>query len=129
VRKSLDGRKTSNVQQYNGYDDYLPVTTHPAIGPLEINSVLPSHIMSNFPVNIVVGSNKSFSDEIHVFGCGFTNGTLEDDFTIKDFAIVVGGDCLGDTKGGTLDGCDGESESGDRELHLVLIVCLFVWEC
>eukprot|EP00751_Fragilariopsis_kerguelensis_P032593 CAMPEP_0170963596 /NCGR_PEP_ID=MMETSP0735-20130129/39703_1 /TAXON_ID=186038 /ORGANISM="Fragilariopsis kerguelensis, Strain L26-C5" /LENGTH=42 /DNA_ID= /DNA_START= /DNA_END= /DNA_ORIENTATION= len=40
--------------------------------------------MSNFPMDIVVGCNKSFSDEVHIFRGRFTFSTLEDDFSTED---------------------------------------------
>jgi hypothetical protein len=91
---------------------YLPMTTHD-----EFNIMFPSHVMSDFPVNVVVGSDESFSDEVHIFLCGFTFCTCEEDFSIKDCSFVVVHSLLVDAKHRTLDRGDGESESGDRKFH------------
>jgi hypothetical protein len=92
------------------------MTTHD-----EINIMFPFHVMSNFPMNIVVGSNKSFSDEVHIFLCGFTLCTCEEDFSINDGSFVVVHGLLVDAKHRTVDRGDGESESesesGDGEVH------------
>jgi hypothetical protein len=106
------GRKETKQANNMTNRYYLPIITH-----AEINIMFPFHVMSDFPVNIVVGSDESFSDEVHIFLCGLTLCTCEEDFSIDDCSFVVVHSLLVVAKHRTLDRCDGESESGDRKLH------------
>ena len=93
----------------------------PIIAHAENNIMFPIHVISGFPVNIVIGSNKSFSDEVHIFLGGFTFCPAEEDFSIDDGSFNVVHGLLVDAKHRTLDRGDGESESesesGDGEFH------------
>ncbi|VEU42881.1 unnamed protein product [Pseudo-nitzschia multistriata] len=94
------------------------VAAQETVGSLEIHGVASSHVVTGFPVDVVVGGNEGLSDELHVFGGGFTNGSLEDDLAVEDLA-VVGVDAIGKggTEGGASGRCERERKDGEAELH------------
>ena len=74
------------------------VAAQKAVGALEIDGVGAGHVVADLPVDVIVGSNEGLSNEFHVLSGGFTNGSLEDDLTIQNLAVVLG-DCLLEAEG------------------------------
>ena len=97
------------------------VVAQEAVRSLVVDGVGAGHVVTDLPVDIVVGSNESLTNELQVFGRGVSGSTFEDNFTVEE-AIVVDdrtGSLLLGTKveRSSLGGGEGKRESCDRELH------------